>query len=295
MLQCNPDWKLLEEYAQSGSQRAFAQLVAQHIDMVYSSALRQLHDHTLAEEVTQIVFVILARKAGTLRPDTILGAWLHKTTHFAALNLLRTERRRRQHERKAAEMASEIYPTSSSWTRLSPCLDEGLARLNDRDRSAIMLRFFDQLSLAETAQTMGVSEQAASMRIHRAIEKLRSFFRNRRADLPAEAISGLIIANAIHAAPQKLLPGITAKAMAAVAAPSAAASLSVANAVLRAMAIARVKALASIAGIVLACVLVAGMAARYVLIVAEHHASPPTQTEPPRSADDSSQTSHNDT
>jgi RNA polymerase sigma factor (sigma-70 family) len=291
MLQCNPDCKLLQEYVESGSQRAFAQLVAEHLDMVYSSALRQVHDHTLAEEVVQVVFVILARKASTFRPDIILAAWLHKTTHYAALNLLRTERRRRQHERKAAEMVSETYPIGESWRQLSPCLDEGIARLNDRDRAAIMLRFFNQLTLAETAQAMGVSEQAASMRIHRAIEKLRGFFRNRRADLPANALTGLIVANSIHAAPQNLLPTITAKAFVAVAA-SPAAGVSTADAVLRAMAIAKAKAVAQVVGIVFACILAAGMFAEYVVIVSKHHASQPTQTEPPRSSVDSSQTSH---
>ena len=291
MLQCNPHWKLLQQYVESGSQRAFAQLVAEHIDMVYSSALRQVHDHSLAEEVTQIVFIILARKAASLGPEMILAAWLHKTTHFTAMNLLRTERRRRQHERKAAEMISEIYPDASSWRKLSPCLDEGLARLSDRDRAAIMLRFFNQLSLAETAEAMGVSEQAASMRIHRAVEKLRGYFRNRRADLPADAITGLIVANAVHVAPQTLLPGVTAKAMAAISASPGTASVSAANAVMRSMAIAKAKAMASIAGIVFACVLLAGIVVWHVTASIQH-ASQPAQTEPSRSSIDLSQTSH---
>src|SRR5690348_7412746 len=108
MVQCNRHWELLRDYAQRGDEHAFSQVVAEHVDMVYSAALRQVRDKHLAEEVTQTVFIILARKAGSFRPDVVLSAWLHKTTRFTSLNLQRVEARRQAHERKAAEMACEF-------------------------------------------------------------------------------------------------------------------------------------------------------------------------------------------
>src|SRR5262245_53635380 len=117
MTQCNEHWNLLRAYVDGGDEQAFSQLVARHIDMVYSSALRQVQDKHLAEEITQIVFIILARKAAALRPGVVLSAWLHKTTRYTAMNVLRAQARREAHERKAAEMTSELSRVDSSWHR----------------------------------------------------------------------------------------------------------------------------------------------------------------------------------
>src|SRR3954452_13029843 len=131
--QTSRDWELLRQYTLGADEKAFSQLVCLHIDMVYSAALRQVHgDRHLAEEVTQVVFIVLARRARTIRPDTILAAWLHKTTRFTALNVLKVEARRKAHERKAAQMTLDMRRVDSSWKWLSPVLDEGIARLSDK-------------------------------------------------------------------------------------------------------------------------------------------------------------------
>src|SRR5689334_20297923 len=98
------DLDLLREYARCGSEAAFTALVERHLRLVYSAALRQVGDKQLAEEVTQVTFIILARKAGSLRPETNVSGWLYRTAHFAANSVLRTEYRRQQRERKAAQM-----------------------------------------------------------------------------------------------------------------------------------------------------------------------------------------------
>ena len=90
------DQALLREYLDGGSERAFQSLVQRHVDLVYSTALRRLSDAGLAEEVTQNVFVALARKAPFLSRDVALAAWLHRTTLLEALHRLRAELRRKR-------------------------------------------------------------------------------------------------------------------------------------------------------------------------------------------------------
>src|SRR5262245_52000141 len=96
------DFELLREHVERGSEDAFRTLVERHAGMVYGTALRMVREAVLAEEVMQAVFVILARKAASLRPGTVLAGWLHRTTHFVALEALRSERRRQQHYRQFA-------------------------------------------------------------------------------------------------------------------------------------------------------------------------------------------------
>jgi len=196
-------WELLRQFAQQHDQQAFAQVVAEHIDMVYSACLRQVGDRHLAEEVTQAVFVILAKKAASLGDNVVLGAWLHKTARYAALNALKMERRRRIHERKAAEIAMEMRRSGERWVGMSGLLDEGIARLADNDRSAIMLRFFEKRSVADVGAALGVSEDAAGMRISRALDKLRGFFARRGVAVTVPAIGAFRVRNAVEASPPR--------------------------------------------------------------------------------------------
>jgi RNA polymerase sigma factor (sigma-70 family) len=172
------DWERLQRYVE-GDQRAFAELVAAHVDTVYGAALRQVRSPELAEEVVQAVFIILARRASTLDRETILPAWLHRTAFYTARNTIKQAARRRRHERRAA--AGEAFGEDRTaggptWQRLSPALDAGVANLREADRQAIVLRFFQRQSLAEVGRTMGISEDAAQMRVSRAVGRLRAFF-----------------------------------------------------------------------------------------------------------------------
>lgn len=208
-------WDLLQEYVTSGSEEAFAQIVRDHVDMVYSACLRQVGRRDLAEEVTQAVFIILSKKARLLPEGTVLGAWLHKTARYTCLNALKVENRRRIHERKAAQMAAETRGIEPIWNRLSPMLDEGIAELNDKDRAAILLRFFDRRSMAEVGQALGVSEDAAGMRVSRAVDKLRSFFQKNGVRTAGIALTAVIANNAVRAAPASLPASISSAVAAA--------------------------------------------------------------------------------
>ncbi|HEX4119083.1 MAG TPA: sigma-70 family RNA polymerase sigma factor [Verrucomicrobiae bacterium] len=210
------DMEMVREYARGRSEDAFATLVSRHVNLVYSVALRQLGDAGLAEEVTQAVFIILARKAGKLGPKTILPAWLCRTAHYAAADALRA-RRRRQHREQEAYMQSRLNsPESDSeaWAAIAPQLDSAMAGLGKKDHSAIVLRFFQGKEMKELGTALGVSENAAKTRVCRAVEKLRRFFLGRGIMLSAAVIATAVSAHSVQAAPVGLAKTTTAIGMA---------------------------------------------------------------------------------
>jgi len=209
------DMELLRDYDRQGSEEAFAGLVRRHINLVYSVAFRHVGIAAHAEEITQAVFVILARKAAGLRPDTILEGWLHETTRLTALSFLRGERRRQFREQEAY-MQSTLQESidASAWNQLAPLLDEAMSRLGKTDRDAVMLRFFKDKSVREVAAALRVNEGAAQRRVLRAVEKLRRFFTKRGVVLPAAVLTAAISANSVQAAPVALAKSVTAVAVA---------------------------------------------------------------------------------
>jgi RNA polymerase sigma factor (sigma-70 family) len=207
--------KLLREYARQDSEAAFAELVCRHINLVYSAALRHVGIAAQAEEITQAVFVILARKSASLREDQILDAWLFETTRLTALSFLRGERRRQFREQEAY-MQSILQESTPDpvWQQLAPSLDEAMMRLGRRDREAVVLRFFKGRSLGEVAAALNIKEPAAQKRVSRALEKLRNHFARRGVDSTAAVIGETISANSIQAAPVALAKAVTAVAIA---------------------------------------------------------------------------------
>jgi RNA polymerase sigma factor (sigma-70 family) len=137
------DAELLADYAAHQSERAFAELVQRHLGLVYSAALRQVTDPHLAEEITQAVFIILARKAGSLakgglRRHVALAGWLCRTAHLAARDALKKERRRQLRDHHAyleSDMNSTEAETQAAWQHIAPLLDEAVAGLGETDRS----------------------------------------------------------------------------------------------------------------------------------------------------------------
>jgi RNA polymerase sigma factor (sigma-70 family) len=208
------DMELLREYARHSSEEAFAGLVARHISLVYSSALRQARDPFLAEEITQAVFIILARKAGSIRAKTILPGWLYRTTRFTAANVLRTESNRQRHEQEA-QMQSTLDndPADGVWHELSPMLDEAMNRLGQTERDALLLRYFENRSLREVGSALGTNEECARKRVARGLEKLHAFFSKRGVSSTTAIIAGAISAHSVQGAPVALAKSVTAIAM----------------------------------------------------------------------------------
>jgi RNA polymerase sigma factor (sigma-70 family) len=214
------DHELLREWVTHGSQTAFAQLVDRHIHLVYSTARRRLADPHLAEDITQQVFALLARKASRLDSRIILSGWLYRTTRNLGAETARREQRRHQRERVAAELMNDT--TENPWRLIEPWLEEAMETLRPADHDAVVLRYFERKDLKAVGAALGLSDDAAQKRLSRAVEKLRRFFARRGRTLSASAIIGGISVGAVQAAPASLAPAVVAASVAAMGAAGAA-------------------------------------------------------------------------
>jgi len=197
------DQELLREYAATGAEAPFARLVQRHIDLVFSAAFRQTGDYVRAQDISQAVFSILARKAPSLSRETVLVGWLFQAVRYAALDARKMDARRQAREHEAAQMqfTESIEDAQGDWQELAPLLDEGLATLGAKDRHAVLLRFFEKKSFGEIGETLGGNENSARVRVVRAVDKLRLFFRRRGIAVSAATLSAALLTNAVQAAP----------------------------------------------------------------------------------------------
>ena len=211
------DRELLEEYASTRRDEVFAELVNRHGSWVYSSALRQVGNPAAAKDIAQAVFIILARKAATLRRETVLSGWLFRAVRFAAADVLRSESRRLKREQEAAatQLNDSTDASGAAWQQMAPSLDEALARLGAKDRHAVLLRFFEKKSFGEIGLVLGGNENSSRVRVVRALEKLRGFFHRRGVVISAVALSGALLSHAVQAAPPALVSSLAAYATAA--------------------------------------------------------------------------------
>jgi len=218
-----PDARLLEEFARNGSEEAFAALVERHIALVYSVAMRHTANPQFAQDITQAVFIILARKAGAFGHKTVLPGWLYHTARLTAANIRRAETRRVRREQEAfMQYKAQESTTDALWRELSPQLDEAMAGLGTSERDALVLRYFQNKSMAEVGKFLGLEENTAQKRVSRALEKLRKFFVKRGVSSTAVIIAGAISANSVQAVPAALAKSVTAVAITKGAAASGA-------------------------------------------------------------------------
>jgi len=197
------DLELLKEYARDGVESAFAEIVRRHVNLVYSAALRQVRSPQLAEEVAQSVFADLARNARRLAPDTILTAWLYQVTRRTAIDVVRRESRRQLREQIATEM-NAMNATAEDWTQIEPLLDEAMEALDATDRTAVLLRYFENQSFRQVGERLGTTDDAAQKRVSRAVDRLREFFSKRGVAVGASGLVAVISAHAVQAAPAGL-------------------------------------------------------------------------------------------
>jgi RNA polymerase sigma factor (sigma-70 family) len=198
------DHELLQEYVECRSEKAFAELVARHINLVYSTALRMVQDAALAKDVAQLVFIQLARKAPIIRSGQALPGWLYRVTRCQAANAVRDDHTRRQHETEAMNMIQTDAESSRAWESMAPHLESAMNTLSAADQNAVVLRFFQGRSWREVAGALALREDAAQKRVSRAVEKLRSYFVRRGIGISTTLIVSVIAANAVQAAPAGL-------------------------------------------------------------------------------------------
>ena len=202
------DLELLARYSRHNVEDAFGEIVRRHVGLVYSAALRQVRSPQLAEEVAQSVFLKLAHHSHQFTPGTVLAAWLYQVTRREAIDVVRREARRQLREQIALEM-NAMNADTADWIQIEPLLDEAMYALDETDRIAVLLRYFENKSLREVGAALGTSDDAAQKRVSRAVERLHGFFSKRGLGVGA---TGLIIAltgNAVQAVPAGLVTKIS--------------------------------------------------------------------------------------
>jgi RNA polymerase sigma factor (sigma-70 family) len=209
MLPSGDDQLLLRDYALDHSQAAFAELVGRHLDWVYSAALRMVGDPHEAQDVTQAVFVLLSQEPRKAMGKPLAG-WLFQVMRYCAANSIRSRRRREKHEMKAATSAANATGNDAPeiWDELSPMLEDLMASLRARDRSVLLLRFYEKKSMVEIGESMSISEEAARKRVGVALDALRGLFRARGVAVPAAVLGTALLAETTRAAPVAVASGI---------------------------------------------------------------------------------------
>ena len=206
------DHTLLVEFAREKSEVAFTTVVTRYVDLVYSTALRCTRNPHHAEEVTQITFIILARKAGKLSPKVLLSGWLYQAARLTASNFMKAENRRQLREQEAYMQSTLNEPDEATWMEIAPLLDEAMGRLGETDRQALVLSYFENKTAAEVGAALQLTEAAVHKRVGRALEKLQKMFGKRGRVLTAAAIVSAISVNSVHAAPTGLAISVSAAA-----------------------------------------------------------------------------------
>jgi RNA polymerase sigma factor (sigma-70 family) len=186
------DSVLIARFLDGDRQDAFRELVERHSAMVHGCALRIVGDHQTAQDVTQAVFILLSRKAASLKNYHSIAGWLYRCASFIARDVVKVSKRRALREREAAP----VEPDETRWNQLSALLDAGMDGLSETDRHAILLRFFQNRSFRDVGEALGLSEDTAQKRVTRALDRLRTLLLSRGVVLSALTLASLVSANA---------------------------------------------------------------------------------------------------
>jgi RNA polymerase sigma factor (sigma-70 family) len=216
------DAELLDRYATDGSEAAFTELVRRNIGLVYGAVLRHVGDTHRAKDITQTVFIDLARKAGSLRRHPALLSWLYTSARFAALKTIRSEQRRQAREQEAQTMQT-LYSSDPTpdWEQIRPTIEEVMQDVGERDREVLLLRYFRELPFAELAAELQVNEGAARMRVDRALERMNRLLTQRGIKSTAAALGLALSSQFATAAPAGLAAHVSGAALSAALGTSA--------------------------------------------------------------------------
>ena len=167
------DRELLRAYVQNSDEAAFRKLVERYVPMVRAVALRGVRDANLSEEITQNAFALLARKARKLSKEVTVSGWLFKTARYETLRLTRKEATRLKKMKHYAQESTLTEAAIHPEPNFREPLDDALSKLNENDRNAILLRFYESMSYRELGEKLGKTEAAAQKQVERSLDKLR--------------------------------------------------------------------------------------------------------------------------
>ncbi len=196
-----PDRELVERFTTQRDEDAFAALVRRHGPMVLRVCQRVLHDAHAAEDTFQAVFLVLSRKAASLRRADSVGCWLHGVAYRLALKARTQLVRQRRHEGRAAIEKHIEDPLAELTVREAQAIvDEELARLPEKYRAPLILCCLEGRTRDETARHLGWSAKLVKSRLEQGRERLRSRLSRRGLTLPAALVATLLMEQAAPAA-----------------------------------------------------------------------------------------------
>jgi RNA polymerase sigma factor (sigma-70 family) len=185
------DWELLGQYREQNSNDAFRKLADRHMKLVYNTCRRDLDNAQAAEDATQLVFILLARKAKSITRGASISSWLFTTARFVCKEMIRNDMRRRRRE-EAAAMVDSHATQSKEWDLIEPQLNDALSTLGASDREAVLMRYYSGMSLFEIAGQIGTTEDTARKRVSRAVDKLRHYFQREQATAHLLSLDALL-------------------------------------------------------------------------------------------------------
>lgn len=206
------DTQLMQRFIDAGDHAAFEELVKRYVNVAYSAAMICLGNEDLAQDACQATFLALAKKANKLPPDLNLGGWIFSTARNLSRNIQRSEIRRIRREQTYVDQMNTS--NTSDWPALAPDIHDILDRLKKPDRDAIILRFFQDKSLAEVGEALGISTDAARMKINRALERMNQQLARKGITSTAAALAAALPAHAALAAPTGLASTISTTVLA---------------------------------------------------------------------------------
>lgn len=206
------DRELLDRFAAGRDDAAFRLLVERYLPVVHGVARRVTGNDDLARDVAQNTFLRLAQRAALVPRDLTLTAWLHRITHHLAIDLVRSEERRKKRELAAHHSSDMDAPSPPDWSALAPVVDTLINRLPAADRDVLLLRYYRNAPHAVVAQQLGLTEAVAKKRAVRALEKLRALLSKQGIATSSAVLATLLPAHAATPVPAPLVLVVSATA-----------------------------------------------------------------------------------
>ncbi len=200
-----PDHQLLERFLTSHDEASFRVIISRHGPMVYRVCHRVLPDEQDTEDAFQAAFLVLVRRAGSIRKRKSLASWLHGVAYQVALRVRTSSQRRRFRETRAGSRDEIVAGDDRSWREVRSILDEELSRLPERLRVPLVLCYLEGLTQDEAAEQLGQTKRT----LRRYLERGRTLL-GMRLTQRGLALSGAMMTTLISECVVAMPPGLAA-------------------------------------------------------------------------------------